>query len=336
MSTPLIPLSHLGAGPHPVMKLRFMDKVRRILVEHRYAERTAAAYALWIRRYIIFHGRRHPSDLDAEDVRRFLGDLAVRQRVSASTQNQALAALTFLYAAVLRRPLRPVQAFVRGHVARRIPVVLTNEEVRAVLSRLREPDRLIVSLLYGSGLRITECVSLRIKDVDCERREITVRGGKGGKDRRVPLAQSAVAEVERARRRAWERWTSDRADGVRVTEIPEGYLRKAPNADAEWMWYYLFPATRTFRDERKVERRHHRHQTDVQRAVREASLQAGLGKRVTCHVFRHTFATHLLESGTDIRTIQTLMGHASLNTTMIYTHVLNRGGLGVKSPADRL
>jgi integron integrase len=333
---PLIPLSHLDAGPDPVRKLRFMDRARQALVEHRYAARTCHAYLLWIRRYIIFHGRRHPVDLDAEDVRRFLSDLAVRRRVSASTQNQALAAMLFLYARVLRRPLRPVDGFVRGRVARRVPVVLTPAEVRAVLAHLREPDRLIVTLLYGSGLRIHECVSLRIKDVDRARREITVRGGKGDKDRRVPLAESALRDVERATRQAWERWKADRENGVRVTGLPEGLSRKMPDADREWPWYYLFPAARTFRDGEKVWRRHHRHETEVQRSVREASLAAQLTKRVTCNVFRHSFATHLLESGTNIRTIQTLLGHSNLQTTMIYTHVLNRGGLGVRSPADSL
>ena len=332
----LIPEFQLDVAPDPIRKLRFMDRVRGALVEHRYSERTRHAYALWIRRYILFHGRRHPKDLDAEDVRRFLSHLAVRRRVSASTQNQALSAMLFLYAKFLRRPLRPVGGFVRGRVARRVPVVLSVDEVRAVLARLREPDRLIVALLYGSGLRIHECVSLRIKDVDKARREITIRGGKGGKDRRVPLAESLIESLDRQMRAAWDRWKGDRAEGVRVTGLPEALRRKLPEADREWPWYYLFPAARTFCDDEKQWQRHHRHETEVQRSVREASLAAQLTKRVTCHVFRHTFATHLLESGTDIRTIQTLLGHSSLQTTMIYTHVLNRGGLGVKSPADRL
>jgi integron integrase len=336
MPRPPIPAFHLGTRPEPERKYRFMEKVRRVLLEHRYSARTREAYALWVRRYILFHGRRHPADLDAEDVRRFLTDLAVGQGVSASTQNQALAALLFVYAKVLRRPLRPVHDFARGRVSRRVPVVLTTDEVRAVLARLRAPDRLIVSLMYGSGLRIHECVSLRIKDVDCGRCEITVRAGKGDKDRRVPLAESALEDIERAKRAALERWRADRAANVRVTGVSEGLSRKLPEADAEWIWYYLFPAARTFRDGAGTLRRHHRHETEVQRSVREAALAAHISKRVTCHVFRHSFATHLLEAGTDIRTIQTLLGHSSLQTTMIYTHVLNRGGLGVRSPADRL
>ena len=218
----------------------------------------------------------------------------------------------------------------------RLPIVLSQMEVKAVLEQLAEPDRLVVSLLYGSGLRILECVSLRVKDVDLERREITVRSGKGGKDRRTTLAASAVVEVKRMLRRAHGVWREDRRRTIRVTGIEGALARKLPNADAEWPWFYLFPATRTFVDSEGTLRRHHLHETQVQRAVRCAVAAAGLSKRVTCHSFRHSFATHLLEGGADIRTIQELMGHSDVRTTMIYTHVLNRGGLGVQSPADRL
>jgi integron integrase len=254
----------------------------------------------------------------------------------ASTQNQAYAALHFLYARVLRRPLRPLTGVARARVTRRVPVVLTPREVRDVLARLRNPARLVTSLLYGSGLRINECVALRVKDVDLERREIVVRGGKGDRDRRVPLAVSAVPDVERALRAAHELWREDTRARIRVSGIPEGLRRKIPSADASWSWYYVFPATRTFTDTQGTTRRHHLHASLIQRAVPEAAKEAGIAKRVTCHVFRHSFATHLLESGTDIRTIQELLGHRSLQTTMIYTHVLNRGGLGVRSPADAL
>lgn len=311
-----------------------MEKVRRRLWEERYSPRTRQAYAEWVRRYILFHGRRHPADLDATDVQAFLSDLAVR--VSASTQNQAFAALVFLYAKVIRRPLQPLRDVARARVTRRVPVVLTPAEVRAVIGRLQDPERLVVSLLYGSGLRINECVSLRVKDVDCERREIVVRGGKGDKDRRVPLAATAIADVQRALRRARERWRGDARDGVRTTGITPSLARKLPYAEGDWWWYYVFPATRIFRDPQGVPRRHHLHASQVQRIVPEAARAAGIAKRVTCHVFRHSFATHLLESGTDIRTIQELLGHRTLQTTMIYTHVLNRGALGVRSPADAL
>lgn len=336
MAAFLFPGNRLGPRAEPERKFRFMEKVRRTLVEQRYSGRTCRAYADWIRRYIVFHGRRHPIDLDAEDAKAFLSDLAVRQRVAASTQNQALAALFFLYNKVLLRPLRPMPDMVRARVTRRLPVVLTPEEVRQVLRRLTDPERLVVALLYGSGLRIQECVSLRIKDVDTDRGEIIVRAGKGDKDRRVPLAQSAIPDVARARRVAREVWQRDRRSGIRTTGVAEALLRKIPSADADWSWFYVFPAARTFIDGGNVRRRHHLHASQVQRLLPEVAKAAGLTKRVTCHAFRHSFATHLLESGTDIRTIQELLGHASLKTTMVYTHVLNRGALGVRSPADTL
>lgn len=313
-----------------------MEMVRRAMRERRYSSRTEEAYTAWIRRYVLFSGRRHPADLDVVDVQAFLSDLAVRQRVSASTQNQALAAISFLYAGVLRRPLPPVSGVVPASVPRRLPAVLSASDVRQILAHLRDPARLVVSLLYGSGLRILECVSLRVKDIDIERREITVRGGKGNKDRRAPLADSAVGDVRRALRASHVTWRADERRGVRVTGIEGALAQKLPNADREWPWSYLFPATRTFVDRSRVARRHHLHETQVQRAVKEAATAAKLGKRVTCHAFRHSFATHLLESGADIRTIQELLGHSDVRTTMVYTHVLNRGGLGVRSPADRL
>jgi integron integrase len=313
-----------------------MEIVRRVLAEQRYSVRTCEAYTAWIRRYILYHGRRHPADLDVEHVAGFLSDLAVRLKVSASTQNQALAALLFLYARVLHRPLARIPDIKRARQPQRVPVVLTPDEVRRVLAKLEDPVRQIVALLYGSGLRILECVSLRIKDVDVERREIVVRSGKGEKDRRAPLADAAIADLQRSRRIAYEIWSRDQRTSVRTTGISEGYLRKAPQADREWAWAYLFPATRTFVDGAGARRRHHLHETQVQRAVSIAARSARIPKRVTCHVFRHSFATHLLESGTDIRTIQELLGHTSVRTTMIYTHVLNRGALGVRSPADAL
>jgi integron integrase len=336
MPSPLIPLSHLNGPAEPERKFRLMEIVRRVMRERRYSPRTEEAYTAWIRRYILFSGRRHPADLDTADVSAFLSDLAVRQRVSAATQNQALAAITFLYAGVLRRPLVPVSHVVPATARRRLPVVLSESEVRAIIGILRDPDRLVVSLLYGSGLRILECVSLRVTDVDLDRCEITVRGGRGDKDRRAPLAKSAVVQVRRQLRGSYQRWRTDERCGVRVTGIGVALARKLPNADREWPWYYLFPATRTFVDPSGVPRRHHLHETQVQRAVRQATTTAKIGKRVTCHSFRHSFATHLLENGADIRTIQELLGHSDVRTTMIYTHVLNRGGLGVRSPADRL
>lgn len=313
-----------------------METVRRAMITKRFSPRTCEAYESWIKRFIHFHGRRHPADLDEADVKEFLSDLAVAKRVAASTQNQALAALVFLYSEVVRRPLKRALDIVPARRPQRLPVVLSPEEVRAILARLRDPDRLIVSLLYGSGLRILECVSLRIKDVDLDRREITVRGGKGDKDRRAPLAESAIEEVRRVIRASHAIWKADRRRDIRVTGISGALARKLPSSDREWNWFYLFPATRTFVDEGRVLRRHHLHESQVQRAVRSAAREAKVMKRVTCHTFRHSFATHLLESGSDIRTIQVLLGHTDVRTTMVYTHVSNRGALGVLSPADRL
>jgi integron integrase len=291
---------------------------------------------MWIKRYVIFSGRRHPADLDTADVRAFLSDLAAVQRVSSSTLNQAQAAMVFLYSRVVNRPLGNLAE--RGLPTRpkRLPSVLTANEIRALLRVLREPDRTIVSLMYGSGLRITEGVSLRVKDVDLDRRVITVRGGKGDRDRSVPLAASSVLDLRRALRAAHRRWEQDSRFKVRLTGIEGAMSRKFPNADREWPWYYVFPATRTFRDADGALRRHHLHQTQVQKAVTDAARNAKLGKRVSCHTLRHSFATHLLEAGYDIRTIQELLGHSDVRTTMIYTHVAKAGALGVKSPADAL
>jgi integron integrase len=331
-----VPLAHLNGPPEPERKFRLMEIVRRALRERRYSVRTQEVYEAWIRRYIVFSGRRHPADLDEKDVSAFLSDLAVVKRVSASTQNQALGAIKFLYSAVVRRPLRPISDVAAASIPNRLPIVLSESEVKAIIARLREPDRLIVSLLYGSGLRILECVSLRVKDVDLDRCEITVRQGKGGKDRRAPLAKSAIVDLKRQLRSSHVVWRADRRRDIRTTGIDGALERKLPNADRDWSWYYVFPATRMFYDASGVLRRHHLHQTQVQRAVREAAAAVKIGKRVTCHAFRHSFATHLLENGADIRTIQELLGHSDVRTTMIYTHVLNRGGLGVTSPADRL
>lgn len=336
MPQPLIPQDQLRGAAAPERKFRLMERVRAAMAERRYSPRTCEAYLGWIRSYIEFHGRRHPADLSDQEVAAFLSHLAIEKRVSASSQNQALFALRFLYTTVLRQPLGQTLDIVPATRPKRLPIVLSVEEIRVIMSRLRDPDRVIVSLLYGSGLRILECVSLRVKDIDLERREILVREGKGKKDRRVPIAKSAVNDLRRMLRKAHRVWSSDVKNSVRTTGIEGALARKLPHADRDWSWYYVFPATRTLVDTDGVRRRHHIHETKIQRAVRVAARSAGIGKRVTCHSFRHSFATHLLESGSDIRTIQELLGHSDLNTTMIYTHVANCGGLGVKSPADNL
>ena len=335
---PLIPASHLSDPPDPERRYRLLEIVRRRLRERRYSARTEEAYVYWIRRFVFFHGRRHPRELGAEHVRAFLSALAVEQRVAVSTQNQALSALLFLYGHVLGNQLEHIDGIVPARQPRRVPVVLSQREVRQLLSVMRDhhPARLAVALMYGSGLRLLECLTLRVKEVDIDRREIVVRGGKGGKERRTLLAESCVPWLERHLRAAERLFHRDRKFDVRCTGLTEALLRKLPRADQSWSWWYVFPARRTFVDAGGVRRRHHLHETVVQRCVGNAARAACLAKRVTCHAFRHSFATHLLEAGADIRTVQELLGHTDVRTTMVYTHVLNRGGLGVRSPADLL
>jgi integron integrase len=333
---PLIPSTQLTNQAQPERRFRLIEFVRFRLQERRYSRRTEAAYVFWIRRFIVHQGRRHPTDLAEPEVRAFLSALAVEERVAASTQNQALAAITFLYDAVLQRPLTRIEGIAPARRSTHVPVVLSQGEIRAVLAALDDPIRLCAALMYGSGLRLMECVTLRVKDVDRERREIVVRGGKGGKDRRTTLAEGCLGPLERLLDAGLMRHQRDRKADVRTTGLPQSLARKYPNAEREWAWQYLFGATRIFVDPHGVRRRHHLHETVVQRAFRDAVARAGLTKRATCHSLRHSFATHLLESGSDIRTVQELLGHRDIRTTMIYTHVLNRGGLGVRSPADRL
>lgn len=308
----------------------------RLRVMH-YSERTAQTYCDWIRRFVLFHDRRHPQSMSDREVAAFLSHLARERNVSASTQNQALHAILFLYRHVLRQPIGISGEIVRAKRGRRLPTVFSPAEVRAVLSKMRGTSKLCATLMYGSGLRLGECVSLRVKDVDLERHEILVRAGKGDKDRRVPLPAVAIPALRAQTKRREVLLNADLRRGILGAPLPHGLERKLPNAHRELPWQYLFPATRTFLDRAgNVRRRHHYHQTAMQRAFGEAVRTARLTKRATCHTLRHSFATHLLESGTDIRTIQELLGHTSLRTTMVYTHVLNRGGMGVKSPADNL
>jgi integron integrase len=280
---------------------------------------------------------RHPSALGVAEVERFLSMLAEERRVSAATQNQALSALLFLYREVLAEPLPWLEGVVRAKVPQRLPTVLTRDEVRALLARLPERERLFATLLYGAGLRLLEGLTLRVKDVDFGAAQIIVRGGKGDKDRVVPFPKSVTAELTRHLELVRELHRSDLAAGAGEVVLPNALAAKFPNAGREWRWQYVFPATRTYVErETGKRRRHHLHPTAVQRAVRTAAERAGISKRVSCHTFRHSFATHLLEDGYDIRTIQELLGHKDVSTTMIYTHVLNRGGRGVRSPADLL
>ena len=291
----------------------------------------------WIRRFVIFHDRRHPGHMGEREIAAFLGYLAVERHVSPSTQNQALSAILFLYRHVLGQPIGYVAGVVRAKDRRRMPVVLSEFEIRAVLAHLSGVSRLCATLLYGSGLRVTECLSLRVKDIDFARGEIVVRGGKGDKDRRVPLPVVLVPGLRRHLTRVRENFHRDLRAGVRGAALPGALGRSIPNADRNWSWQWVFPAGRTYVEAgTQVRRRRHLHDTALQRAFATAVRAAGLTKRATCHSLRHSFATHLLESGTDIRTIQELLGHADLRTTMIYTHVTSQAGSRVRSPADRL
>ncbi|MDX2051864.1 MAG: integron integrase [Polyangiaceae bacterium] len=299
-----------------------------------YSPRTIEAYEGWVKRFVRFHRLRHPSEMGAPEVSAFLSDLANRLEVAAATQNQALAALLFLYQRVLMSPLdEPV--FVRAKAAERLPTVLTRTEVQRVLERMEGTPKLMASLLYGSGLRLMECAELRVKDVDLERGEIVVRQGKGAKDRVTPLPSQLSVELGEHLARVRAQHRLDVAAGAGWVALPEGLERKLYQAGRQWPWQWLFPASRVHTHRQlNQRRRHHFHESALQRAVRIAGLVAGLSKRVTCHTLRHSFATHLLDAGYDIRTIQELLGHRSVTTTMIYTHVLNRGGLGVRSPLD--
>lgn len=302
-----------------------------------YSPRTEEAYCDWVRRFVLFHDRRHPTSMGEREIAHFLSHLARELRVSASTQNQALNALLFLYNQVLRHRVGISGELVRARRGRRLPVVLSTGEVRAILAKLNGVPKLCAILLYGSGLRLSECISLRVKDIDLERHEITVREGKGNKDRRVPLPAMALRAMRVQIERVEKLMHHDRMYGVASPELPDAISRKLPNAGRELAWQFLFPASRTYQERGTgTRRRHHLHETALQRAFGVAVRASGIRKRATCHTLRHSFATHLLESGSDIRTIQELLGHGSLRTTMVYTHVLNKGGLGVKSPADRL
>jgi integron integrase len=312
-----------------------LGAVRLELRTRHYSRRTEQAYVAWVKRYVRYCGRRHPRELDEAEVRAYLGHLAVERKVSASTQSQALAAIQFLYRDVLRRPIGWVSGVPRAKRPVRLPVVLTRSEVRALIEQLRGAKRVMALLLYGGGLRLSECLSLRVKDIDFEMREIVVRGGKGNKDR-VTMLPASVEEGLRAQLdKARALHARDLAAGGGEVELPGALARKLPDAARSWGWQWVFPAASRYRDPATgAMRRHHLHESVLQRAMHEAGIRAMLTKRATCHGLRHSFATHLLEDGYDIRTVQELLGHKDVSTTMIYTHVLNRGGRGVRSPAD--
>ena len=315
---------------------KLLDRVRETLRVKHYSIRTEQAYLSWIRRYILFHDKRHPRTMGTPEIETFLTHLAVHDNVAASTQNQALCALLFLYNEVLGQEIDSVDA-IRAKKPKRLPVVLSWEEVEKVITAMTGTNQLVARLLYGSGLRLSECLRLRVKDVDFAYQQIVIRDGKGGKDRITVLPARLLEPLKDHLQRVAMIHRQDLDSGYGAVYMPYALEVKYPSANREWCWQYVFPAVHLSTDPRSgARRRHHLGESGPQRAVRKAARLAGIDKHVTCHTFRHSFATHLLESGYDIRTVQELLGHKDVKTTMIYTHVLNRGGLAVRSPLDDL
>jgi len=326
---------HAGSLSAGSRSPRFLDRVRLALRSRHFSRRTEEAYVSWIRRFILFHGKRHPDGLGAPEVTAYLGHLASDRQVSASTQNQAFSALLFLYREVLGRELAGLDAVPRARLPERLPVVLSRAEVAGVLGRMRGTPRLMAFLMYGAGLRLLECCRLRVKDVDFDRKELLVHDGKGRKDRVTVLPTRLVTPLRAHLDRVRRQHLADVEGQAGYVALPGALARKFPNASREWPWQWFFPATRVHTDAATGERRrHHLHESLLQREFAAAARAAQLTKTASCHTLRHSFATHLLETGYDIRTIQELLGHSDVSTTMVYTHVLNRGARGVRSPLD--
>jgi len=318
-------------------KPKLMDRLHEALRSRHYSRRTEQTYCHWVKRFIFFHKVRHPAEMAEPEINAFLIHLAVKEKVSASTQNQALSALLFLYRHVIGREVGDLGKVIRARKPKRLPVVMTRDEVKDVLSNLTDDKWLMSSLMYGAGLRLMECLRLRVQDIDFSRNEILVRDGKGAKDRITMLPESLKAPILEHLKKVKAIHEKDLSEGWGRVQMPDALDRKYPNAPKEWRWQWVFPQENRWSNPKTKEQgRHHIDESLVQKAVRDAVVTAGLTKHATCHTFRHSFATHLLEGGYDIRTVQELLGHSDVKTTMIYTHVLNRGPSGVHSPLDRL
>lgn len=330
-------MHHVSHMYHGDREPKLLDQVRQAIRTRHYSLRTEEAYVQWIKRFILFHNKRHPREMGTEEVNRFLSDLAINQKVAASTQNQALHAILFLYKHVLKHDIGRLDDVVRAKRPKKLPAVFSREEVKAVLNGLSGTPWIMACLLYGSGLRLMECIRLRVKDIDFSYNQIVVRDGKGDKDRVTMLPLNVKNLLQQHLQEVKKLHGKDLNEGFGEVYLPYALEGKYPNANREWAWQYVFPSSKRSMDPRTgKERRHHVSQLVLQRAVKEAIRKAGIPKAASCHTFRHSFATHLLEAGYDIRTVQELLGHKDINTTMIYTHVLNRGGKGVRSPADML
>ncbi len=336
MSAPNLPDGIPGASAHNTGP-KLLDRLRMALRARHYSRRTEQTYCSWVRRFIFYHNLCHPADMAEPEINAFLTHLAVKEKVSASTQTQALSALLFLYRHVIGREVGDLGGVIRARKPKRLPVVMTREEVKSVLANLSGDKWLMASLMYGAGLRLMECLGLRVQDLDFSANEIIVRDGKGAKDRMTMLPESLETPLQEHLKSVKAVHERDLMDGCGRVVLPDALDRKYPNASKDWRWQWVFPQqTRWINQKTGEQGRHHMDESLVQKAVKDAVLKAGLTKRATCHTFRHSFATHLLETGYDIRTVQELLGHKDVSTTMIYTHVLNRGPSGVRSPMDGL
>lgn len=316
--------------------IKLVDQVRKAIRVKHYSYRTEQTYIYWIKKFILFNNKRHPNEMGEKEINRFLTYLAVNRKVAASTQNQALCAILFLYRHVLKKQIGWIDKLERAKNPKTIPVVLSAKEVESVLLQFQGVIWIVVSLLYGSGLRLMESLRLRVKDIDFDYNQITLRDAKGHKDRLSLLPMAVKEPLKKHLQRVKFLHQKDLDEGYGLVYLPYALQRKYPNANSEWIWQYVFPAsTRYYDRDDKIHRRHHLHESVVQRAMKSAVHKAGIQKKASCHTLRHSFATHLLENGYDIRTVQELLGHSDVRTTMIYTHVLNKGGMGVQSPLDK-